>query len=126
MYIHLLFTWFSFLILCAHNCGNKCAKNKVHSFKPRRFNPSLFSVGRKKRGANQIALFLICHVQGFSITVIVKISILVTFACSTLTHTSALPVVFWVSVTIAVVAFMVTVPSASTVVLMIGLTVVML
>jgi hypothetical protein len=57
-----------------------------------------------------------------SITVIDKISIRVTFACSKSTHTIALPVVFRDNVTTALVAFMVTVPLPSTVVLIIGIT----
>jgi len=80
----------------------------------------------KEIEANQAVLSFTWHAQDFSITVIVKISILVTFACSTLTHTKALPIVSFCNMTIAVVAFMVTVPSASTIVLMMGLIPVML
>jgi len=70
--------------------------------------------------------FCVHRIQGFSITVLVKITISVTFPSSTFTVTNALPVVFWDNMTIAVVAFIVTVPSASTIVLMMGLTSVML
>jgi len=41
--------------------------------------------------------FVSTRPQDFSITAIVGIAILVTFACSTFTHTNVLPVVFWVS-----------------------------
>jgi len=71
-------------------------------------------------------VFSVHCVQGFSITVLVRITILVTFPSSRFTHTDAWPVVPLSSITTALVAFIVTVPSPSTVALMIGLTAVTL